>query len=92
MDAQGRLCGVLSRLDVLRTVAAAGAQVALGRRLDPDLSPDLLRLLVAASLLRLACIHLGRGLEQPRAARLLRREGRSLTRALERLTDDRPSD
>ncbi|MBL8093151.1 MAG: DUF190 domain-containing protein [Anaerolineales bacterium] len=29
VDAQGRLCGVLSRLDVLRTVAAAGAQVAL---------------------------------------------------------------
>ena len=71
---------------------AAVAQVALGRRLDPDLSPDLLRLLVAASLLRLACIHVGRGLEQPRAARLLRREGRSLSRALERLTDDRPSD
>ena len=64
--------------------------VAWGRRLDPQLSPDLLRLLEATTLLRLICIHRGRSLSLAAAGRLLRREGRMLNGAWERLTDDRP--
>ncbi|HQZ70208.1 MAG: phosphotransferase family protein [Anaerolineae bacterium] len=69
---------------------AAVSMVAWGRRLDPQLSPDLLRLLEATTLLRLICIHRGRSLSLAAAGRLLRREGRMLNGAWERLTDDRP--
>ncbi|MBK7782639.1 MAG: aminoglycoside phosphotransferase family protein [Ardenticatenia bacterium] len=71
---------------------AASSLLAWGRRLDPQLSPDLLRLLVATTLLRLTCIHLGRSLSLAAAGRLLRRERRVLTGAWERLTDDRSRD
>lgn len=70
-----------------RLARAADSLVSWGLHLDPRLSPELLRLLEAAALLRLACIHLDRGLGVPRARLLLRRGGRTLSRALEGLTD-----
>lgn len=70
-----------------RLARAADSLAAWGLRLDPRLSPELLRLLEAATLLRLACIHLDRGLGVPRARLLLRRGARTLSRALEGLTD-----
>lgn len=70
-----------------RLARAADSLAAWGLRLDPRLSRELLRLLEAATLLRLACIHLDRGLGVPRARLLLRRGGRTLSHALEGLTD-----
>lgn len=71
-----------------RLTRAAGAVLSWGRRLDPQLSPLLLRLLEAATLLRLATLHLDRSLTEPQVEALLCGATRALRRAWRGLTDD----
>lgn len=73
-----------------RFAQAAGDLVTWARRLDPQLSAPLLRLLEAATLLRLATLHLDRSLSEPQAAALLRRADRAFGAAWTRLTDGDP--